>query len=110
MKSGESLYTISKAYNITVDELKKLNNLSDNNLQPGKVLVVNSTQNSLADNKIPVNRESSAPKKITHKVKSGESYYSIANKYGCTIDKLKEWNRKSGNNLQIGERLVIQTL
>lgn len=110
VKSGESLYTISKLYNTTVDELKKLNNLTDSKLQPGKTLVVNSTQSSLAENKTGIKREAPAKKTITHKVKSGESYYSIASKYGCSIDKLKEWNRKSGNNLQIGERLVIQTL
>jgi LysM repeat protein len=44
-----------------------------------------------------------------HRVKSGETLYSIAKKYQTTIDKLKSLNRLVGNTLRVGTRLVVST-
>jgi peptidoglycan lytic transglycosylase D len=46
---------------------------------------------------------------VTHRVKSGETLYSIAKKYQTTVDKLKSINRLVGNTLKVGARLVIST-
>lgn len=100
VESGESLFSISKKYNISIDELKRLNQLTNSKIQPGQKLFLNQPdEKTLAkvDNK----------KKITHKVKSGESFYTIAKTYGCSIDNLKEWNNKSENKLNKGEKLII---
>ena len=42
VSQGETLYAISKRFNMTVDDLQKLNNLSSNNIQPGQTLMVRS--------------------------------------------------------------------
>lgn len=100
VESGESLFSISKKYNISIDELKRVNQLTSSKIQPGQKLILNqSDEKTLAkvENK----------KKITHKVKSGESFYTIARTYGCTIDNLKEWNNKSQNKLNKGEKLIV---
>jgi LysM repeat protein len=46
---------------------------------------------------------------VVHRVKSGETLYSIAKKYQTTIDKLKSLNRLVGNTLRVGTRLVVST-
>ena len=40
VESGDTLYNISKKHNITIDEIKKLNNLSDNTISIGQLLKV----------------------------------------------------------------------
>lgn len=53
--------------------------------------------------------ESTAPKKITHRIKSGEVLGSIANKYGVTITQLKAVNGLKNNNIRAGKTLKIPT-
>jgi len=43
-----------------------------------------------------------------HKVKKGESLGRIAQKYRCTVNDLKRWNRLKSTNIQIGQRLIVR--
>jgi len=101
---GESLFSIAKENNISIEELKKLNNLTSNEIKFGQELAINQSSDTrpTASTKTEVSTKS-----IHHKIKSGESYYSIAQKFGCTMNELKEWNSKLGSKLKIGDVLVI---
>jgi len=101
VESGESLYVIAKKYNVAIDELKRLNNLEDGKIKPGQSLSVN----VVADNST-VEKTVVKPK-ITHKVKSGDSFYSLAKKYGCSVHDIKDWNGIPGDRLNPGEKLII---
>ena len=98
VKKGDSLYSIAKKYNTTVDVLKKLNNLTSNNLSINQIL------------KIPENYDSqvSLPNYINYIVKKGDSLYSIAKKYNLTVDQIIKDNNLSSNILQIGDNLKIR--
>lgn len=97
VKKGDSLYSISKKFGLSVDELKHLNNLTSNTLSIGQVLKVkDSNSNDFVDNQYYV-------------VKSGDSLYKIANRYGTTVDELKRINNLTSNLLSIGQRLIIPT-
>ncbi len=103
VESGESLYLIAKKYNVAIDELKRLNNLDGAKLKPGQSLSINAlveSSNSTAEKK-------TVKPKITHKVKSGESFYSLAKKYGCSVNDIKEWNSKPDNKLNPGDKIII---
>lgn len=91
ISKGDSLYSIAKKYNTTVDALVKYNNLSSTNLKVGEQLL------------IPI----SESKLNTYTVKSGDSLYSIAKKYGITVDELKKANGLTSNNLSLNQKLVI---
>lgn len=93
VKKGDSLYSISKIYGILVDELKKANNLTSNNLSIGQTLI------------IPSKNEST--NQITYVVKKGDSLWLIANKYDTTIEKIKTTNNLTSNLLSIGQVLII---
>lgn len=104
VKKGESLYDIAKDNNMTIDELKKINKLDGNKIKPDQKLNLTAQWES-SEKKSVKNPDH----KFTHKVHSGESYYSIAKKYGCKIDDLKEWNHKSDNKVKIGDKLIIHS-
>ncbi len=96
VKSGDSLYKIATKYNTTVDELKRINNLTTNILSIGQVL------------KLPTT--TSAPTKtdtVNYTVKSGDSLYKIAVQYNTTVDAIKSQNNLATNTLQIGQVLQI---
>ena len=99
VKSGDSLYSIARKYNTTVDELKKLNNLSNNVLSIGQVLKIPSSESN--------NTGSNTGTTNTYVVKSGDSLYSIARKYNTTVDEIKRLNNLSSNVLSIGQVLKI---
>lgn len=92
VKSGDTLYSISKKYNLSVDELKKLNNLNNNTLSIGQKLVVSK--------ELP-NTE------VTYEVIKGDTLYSIANKFKVSVDNLKVINNLKNNTLSIGQILKI---
>ena len=92
VKLGDSLWSIANKYNTTVNELKSLNNLSSDVLQIGQVLSVPSNSVSVGN---------------TYTVKSGDSLWSIANKYNTTVSNLKSLNNLSSDSLQIGQVLKV---
>lgn len=92
IQSGETLYSIAREYNVTVQNLKEWNNLQTNELSIGQKLVVN---------------QRSSDRTITHIVKAQETLFSISKKYNVNISEIRSWNGLSGNNLRIGQELVI---
>ncbi len=100
VKKGDSLYSIANKYNTTVEELKRINNLTSNTLSIGQVL------------KLPSDKASDVEKEentISYTVQKGDSLYSIARKYSTTIDKIKDLNNLTTNLLSIGQVLLIPT-
>lgn len=96
VKKGDSLWSIASKNNTTVDNIKKLNNLSSNNLSVGQVL------------KLSYDSENEDIKESNiYTVKKGDSLWLIANKYGTTVDKLKNANDLKSNTLSIGQTLII---
>jgi membrane-bound lytic murein transglycosylase D len=54
-----------------------------------------------------VEKADAALEKIVHRVRRGDTLFSIAKRYDTTVDELREWNRLRGNAIQIGQRLTI---
>ena len=101
VKSGDSLYKISKVYNTTVDEIKKLNNLTSNALSIGQNLRIPETYTKEDEMTMPIF--------TNYTVKSGDNLYSIARKYNTTVDEIIKDNGLKSNNLSIGQNLKIKT-
>lgn len=94
--AGDTLYGIANKYNLTVDELKKMNNLKSNNLTINQKLLVSGT-----------GEDNNSSNYDTYIVKSGDSLWSIASRYNTTVDKLKDINNLSSNMLSIGQKLLV---
>ena len=98
VKSGDTLYAIASRYGTTVDAIKRLNNLSGNTLSVGQVLKIPSSNNG-----------GNTENYVSYVVKSGDTLYAIASRYGTTVDAIKNFNNLTSNTLSIGQVLNIPT-
>ena len=141
VKVGDTLYSIAKKYNISVNELKTINNLTNNDLAVGQLLnvpsglsLVNSyivekgdtlysiakkfdisvnklkEYNNLTNNLLSVGQKILIPidDDTTYVVKSGDTLYSIAREYNTTVDKIKKLNNLGNNVLSVGQILIVK--
>lgn len=96
VKAGDSLYSIAKKYNSTVDLLRRYNNLSSDLLSIGQII------------KIPdENDDSEDEDYLYYIVKVGDTLYSIAKKYGISVEDIKKNNNLTSDTLNIGQPLKI---
>lgn len=98
VKKGDSLWSISQKYNITVNELIKLNNLDNTTLQINQTLKVPKT----------VIEESPIQNEETYIVQKGDTLWSISRKLGISVNELKDLNNLTSNLLNIGQQLKIK--
>ena len=89
VQKGDTLYSIANKYNLTVDSLKKINNLTSNEIYIGQVLNIKPIQGN------------------TYIVQRGDNLYSIAKNYNVSVEDLKEVNNLNSNILFIGQELLI---
>lgn len=132
VKSGQRLSDIARKYGVTVSDIKTWNYIGKKGIRPGKKLVIyvpkkeevptaesnsnvaakenhatdSMNEKKLAENKIPATVQKNV---TTHKVKSGESLYSIARKHGMSMEKLMNLNGLSTNSkLSVGQILKLK--
>ncbi|MEN8215147.1 MAG: LysM peptidoglycan-binding domain-containing protein [Pseudomonadota bacterium] len=97
VKKGENLTRIAKRYDMTVAELRQLNNLKSGPLYVGKRLKVRASETKTVHAKTQ-----------KHKVRSGENLTRIAKRYGMTIAELSQLNNLKGGSLHVGKRLKVR--
>lgn len=90
VKNGDSLWSIGKKYNVSVNDLKSANNLNSNMLSIGQQLIIPETSDYQ-----------------TYTVKSGDSLWKIAQNYDVNVNDLIKLNNLSSNVLSIGQTLLI---
>lgn len=89
---GETLFSISRDYELTVSELREWNNLSSDNLQTGQSLRVSPP---------------SGENRVTHQVLQGESLFAISREYDVTIAEIQSWNNLDGTSIEVGSTLIL---
>ena len=98
---GDTMYSISKAYNLSVKELQELNGLATTALNLGQELKVKRDSVAVTKSNKTENR--------SYFVEKGDTLYSISKKYNMTVDELKHLNRLSDAALTIGQELQVKT-
>lgn len=101
---GETLFSISRLYGLTVDEIKSQNQMTDNAISVGQQLKVKKVA--------PVVVTALPNPQITvtegyHIVQPKETLFSISRDYGVSVQDIKEWNSLTGSNLDIGQQLRV---
>ena len=113
---NENIYTIANRYGVTARDIKKWNRLSSNRLQRGKRLKLYVDNGGVllaakAPEKAKQQTQTASKQDnnyISHKVKSGESLYSIASKYpGITAQDLRKANKLPNSKIMPGQVLKI---
>ncbi len=113
VKSGDYLGRIASRHRCTVNQIKRWNNLSSNNIRVGQRLVIyrgggggsSSTSTASSSSSSSSANTSGAS---TYTVKSGDTLSGIATKHGTTVDKIKRLNGLSNNNIKPGQQLKIR--
>lgn len=90
VQKGDTLWSISRKFDTSVDTIKSLNNLVSNNLVIGQILKVPSSDDN-----------------ILYTVQKGDTLWSISRKFNVSVDTIKRANNLSGNVLSIGQVLNI---
>lgn len=100
VSAGETLYSISKRYQVGVMDLVNWNQLKiEEGIKPGQVLTLKQAQSM---------QSTHSDKFIVYEVKNSDTLYSVARQYGVTIKEIMDWNKKTDFNVTTGEKLRIQ--
>ena len=113
VQKGETLYSISRSYGVTVDSVKKLNGFSENDIKIGQKIKIpendkTSSQNSFLSASSKTEKKSSAATPGEYVVQKGETWFGISKKYGISVADLQKMNgADSSSALKIGQKLKV---
>jgi LysM repeat protein len=103
----ETMYSISRTYGVSVDDIRKWNNLTDNNLSVGQELIIKKPSGQPTVSEIKTKPTESIPANGLHTVETKETLYSIARQYGVTVNQIRTWNSLSSDELQVGQSIYV---
>ena len=89
VKSGDTLYSISRKYGVSVQKIKEYNNLLTDEIDLEQKLRL-------------------TPNQVIHIVKEDETLYRIAKTYDVGVDQIKSWNKLTSNEIEIDQKLTIK--
>ncbi len=102
VKSGDTLSGIAMKHGTTVDKIKKLNGLTNNNIKPGQKLKLKGSSSKAATS------SASKANYVTYTVKSGDSFYSIAKNYpGVSAQNIMDYNGIDSSKIRPGMKIKI---
>ena len=134
VKKGETLQAIAKKLKVTRTDLAEANYLSVRaRLSVGQQLIIprapalnaaaagnpssSPAPRSVVPDVVLASRNAGADSveratqvSTTHRVRRGETLFSIAQRYDTTVALLKKWNGLRGNIIKVGQRLVVERL
>lgn len=148
VKEGQNLTQLANQYGVTIDDIKRANGLTDDNIRIGETIKIpkkdakgraiipqnnnNGSKNHRQGNKQeqqeqqPRNKKQEAnqrhqkhqeqkqqpkpePKPTKHTIKEGQNLTKLANQYGVSVEDIKRANGLKGDNIRIGEDIIIPT-
>jgi membrane-bound lytic murein transglycosylase D len=126
VKRGDTLYRIARRYGVKLSDLERWNPQASSRIRPGMVLVIQPTdRGGRADAMAQLgpqgakarsaDREraardadhSEAGKRIVHRVRRGDTLYTLARRHNVTVEQLRQWNGIRSSRIVVGERLVF---
>ncbi len=93
VQPGDSLYVIADRFDVTIEEIKKLNDLATDYLYSGQFIYIPSSLNN--------------ENKIIYFVQPGDSLYLLASKFNMTVESIKQINNLNKEVLYVGQKLYL---
>ncbi len=100
VKTGETLWRIARRYNVKTTKIQQWNKLQGKTVRVGQQLLVSEPPK-------PQPVVEKLPTIVKHKVKKGESLWTIAQRYKITVTELKQLNRLENKSVFVGQSLLI---
>ncbi|UPA16472.1 LysM peptidoglycan-binding domain-containing protein [Borrelia coriaceae] len=108
---GDTLYSLSRKYKISIKKLKRVNNLHSESIKVGSVLIIPSVSKV---NRLPTKKREIKPKlsKLSteprvHVVNVGDTIEDISKRYGIKEKELIAWNNLSSKIIKVGSKLNL---
>ena len=137
VQEGETLFTISRKFNVPVKDIQRINNLNDFDIYKGQILVLTESDNNTASESgttqetdqneatVPDTKEKEAVKETTeatpqktevndknitlHVVKQGETLFSLSQSFKVDIETLRRLNNLTTDKIAVGSVVKIPT-
>jgi peptidoglycan endopeptidase LytF len=103
VQSGDTLWGISRQYQISVDDIRKINNMSDASLSLGQRLQVSLAAPVYSGN----TAAASSPTTTFYTVQAGDSLWGISTKLNVSVNEIKALNNLTSNALSLGQQLRV---
>ena len=110
VRAGDTLYRISRETGVSVGDLQRLNGLESDRIEVGQTLRLTSLVAQPARPSTDMDAAAArmlVAARTTHVVRPGETLFSIATRYGTTVDELRRLNGIVGDNIAAGRRLTV---
>jgi murein DD-endopeptidase MepM/ murein hydrolase activator NlpD len=106
---GDTIYSLSRLYHVTADELMKANGITDpSRISVGKRLIIPVSDDSALGPNAPVSVTESTQTLVNYRVVRGDTLFSIARNNSITLQKLQEINGFSSNHvLKAGDVIKV---
>lgn len=104
VQSGDTLWLLAQRFGTTVDEIKRINNLTSDTLDVGQQLRIPGTAPTPTPTPPPPPETGAT---FTHVVQSGDTLYLLARRFGTTVAEIKRLNNLTSDSLYIGQQLQI---
>lgn len=97
VEDGDTLFNISKRYNLSVADLIIANNIKGNNIKKGQILRVTAAPAKVRSNPI---------QNVSYTVRKGDTLNTIANRFNVDVNDIRRWNRNT-RTVTPGQRLKL---
>ncbi len=104
VEQGETLYSLSRRYGVTVEDITRANGGLNATISVGQEIFIPKNVKGQAVQTGP----SSQASDTYHIVEIGQTLYSLSRVYGVKVEDIKGWNNLTSNELSAGQRLVIK--
>ena len=106
--SGDSVWSVANKHGITMDQLRSWNNIKNDFIYPGQALIVKNSGNKQTSSPTTAFTSiSSSAGSQKYTVASGDSVWSIANKFGITMDQFRSWNNIKNDYVYPGQSVRV---
>ncbi|MDT2706398.1 muramidase family protein [Enterococcus dispar] len=120
VQSGDSVWGVANKYGISMNTLISWNGIKNNFIYPGQRLVVRNGSSSATTSKPaqsnttkPNTANTSKPATVSgqnqyYTIQSGDSVWSVANKYKISMDQFRQWNNIKNDFIYPGQKVIVK--
>lgn len=104
---GQTLFSIARMYGVSVQDIRLANQLTSDTLRVSQQLVIPVSKRIEATTVVAGTAPSATGQYRLHQVQAGETLYSLAKRYGTTVEKILELNPDQREGLKLGAEIKI---